>query len=173
MRERSSLRSQRSQGARAPMADFGVAPAHPEILLPLGGKHILSPKPPDTFRKIIEFSKCKWLTIILPCLLFSAPVPSAAQHIVMSFDAPGPESRGLAWDGQYLYCADAELDSIFKIHPATGQILHSIPFDLEYTYGSGITWSGDGALWVTRFQYFYKLHAESGAEMANFHCPGS
>jgi len=29
------------------MADFGALPAHTEILLPLGGKHILSPKPPD------------------------------------------------------------------------------------------------------------------------------
>jgi hypothetical protein len=29
------------------MADFGAPPVHTEILLPLGGKHILSPKPPD------------------------------------------------------------------------------------------------------------------------------
>jgi hypothetical protein len=35
------------QGAVAPMADFDALPAHTEILLPLGGKHILSPKPPD------------------------------------------------------------------------------------------------------------------------------
>ena len=35
------------QGAIAPMADFGAPLVHTEILLPLGGKHILSPKPPD------------------------------------------------------------------------------------------------------------------------------
>jgi len=29
------------------MADFDAPPAHTEILLPLGGKHILSPKPLD------------------------------------------------------------------------------------------------------------------------------
>jgi hypothetical protein len=29
------------------MADLGAPPVHTEILLPLGGKHILSPKPPD------------------------------------------------------------------------------------------------------------------------------
>ena len=29
-------------------------------LLPLGGKHILSPEPPDTFRKIAGFPKCKF-----------------------------------------------------------------------------------------------------------------
>jgi hypothetical protein len=49
--ELSSLRSQRSQGALAPMADVDAPPAHINILLPLGGKHILSPKLPDTSRK--------------------------------------------------------------------------------------------------------------------------
>ena len=33
------------------MADFDAPPAHIEILLPLGGKYILSPKTPDTSRK--------------------------------------------------------------------------------------------------------------------------
>ena len=31
------------------MADFGAPPSHTEILLPLGGKHILSPKLPDGY----------------------------------------------------------------------------------------------------------------------------
>ena len=35
------------QGTHVPMADFGVALALTEILLPLGEKHILSPNPPD------------------------------------------------------------------------------------------------------------------------------
>jgi len=39
------------------MADFGVPPDHTEILLPLGGKHILSPKPPDDYLGIIEFPR--------------------------------------------------------------------------------------------------------------------
>ena len=48
------------QGALAPMADFGAPPAHTEILLPLGRKHILSPKPPDEpSRKTRDGSKQK------------------------------------------------------------------------------------------------------------------
>ena len=30
----------------------------------------------------------------------------------------------------------------------------------------------DAALWATHWQYFYKLNAQTGEEMSNFHCPG-
>ena len=43
--------------AIAPMADFGAPLTHTEILLPLGGKHILSPKPPDGRLEIVEFPR--------------------------------------------------------------------------------------------------------------------
>ena len=110
--------------------------------------------------------------ILLFSLLIILPISSFAQHILKELDAPGPESRGLAWDGQYLWCADALKDSIFKIDPASGQVIHAIHFDLNSSYGGGITWSGDGAIWVTRVQYFYKLDATTGQELTNFHCPG-
>jgi len=37
------------------IADFGALPAHTEILLPLGGKHILSPKPLMPVSELVEF----------------------------------------------------------------------------------------------------------------------
>ncbi|MFQ6092074.1 MAG: hypothetical protein ACE5OR_05235 [bacterium] len=110
--------------------------------------------------------------LVISFLVTVPPVPATAQHIVKEFDVPGPESRGLAWDGTYLWCADAGEDSIFKIDPASGQVTHTIFFDLNPAYGGGITWSGDGALWVTRVQYFYKLNANTGQQVTNFHCPG-
>jgi DNA-binding beta-propeller fold protein YncE len=113
-----------------------------------------------------------WLRIFFIGLLISIPVHSGAQHIVQEFNAPGTESRGLAWDGQYLWCADAAKDSIYKIDPTTGQVIHSIYFDLDFTYGGGIVWSDDAALWVTRWQYFRKLDPSTGQEITNFHCPG-
>ncbi|UCE17143.1 MAG: hypothetical protein JSV84_09565 [Gemmatimonadota bacterium] len=100
------------------------------------------------------------------------PAISPAQYVVKEFSAPGPEARGLAWDGNYLWCVDADKDAIFRIDPASGDIVHSIPFDTPDTYGGGITWSGDGALWVSRLQYFYKLDTTTGRELAEFHCPG-
>lgn len=119
-------------------------------------------------------TRWQWLLSVF-LLIPLIPISVRAQDIVKEFDAPGPESRGLAWDGTYLWCADAELDSIFKIDPATGQEIHAIPFvrNFEFSRGGGITWSGEDALWVTHRQYFYKLNSTNGQETANFHCPGS
>lgn len=100
------------------------------------------------------------------------PISIIAQNIVGVFEAPGPESRGLAWDGQNLWCADADKDAIFKLEPTSGEVLEALAFDVPGTYGGGIAWSGDGALWVTRWQYFHKIHATTGQEIADFHCPG-
>jgi outer membrane protein assembly factor BamB len=114
----------------------------------------------------------KWHTILLAPFLVTLPISLTAQHIVREFDAPGPESRDLAWDGQHLWCADALKDSIYQIDPASGHVLHTIPFDFSTTSGGGITWGGDGTVWVTRTQYFYKLNASTGQPLTNFHCPG-
>ena len=113
-----------------------------------------------------------WPRIIVVIALTAVAVSAAAQDIVNQFGAPGFDSRGLAWDGQYLWCADAAKDSLFQIDPASGHVVHAIFFDLNGAYGGGITWGGDAALWETRVQYFYKLNASDGQELANFHCPG-
>lgn len=110
--------------------------------------------------------------ILLISFFLLSPVISAAQFVVREFDAPGPEARGMAWDGEYLWCADADRGAIFKIDPESGNVVHSIPFGVPDTYGGGITWSEDGALWVSRLQYFHKLDATTGQELAEFHCPG-
>ena len=110
--------------------------------------------------------------IIMISGIIMIPVMTSAQYVVKEFDAPGSEARGLAWDGEYLWCADADEGAIFKIDPVSGNRVHSIPFDVPTTYGGGITWSGDGALWISRLQYFHKLDPETGQEIDEFHCPG-
>ena len=110
--------------------------------------------------------------ILLSSLFIVLPVSSFAQKVLKEFNAPGTSARGMAWDGQYLWCADAAKDSIFKIDPATEQVVHAIYFAFNASYGGGITWGGDEALWVTRVQYFYKLDANTGQQLTNFHCPG-
>ena len=114
----------------------------------------------------------KLLLVSLVTFFGLMPIWVIAQHIVKEFEAPGPESRGLAWDGQNLWCADADKDAIFKIDPTSGEVLDAIPCDVPSTYGGGITWSGDGAIWVTRGQYFHKMNATTGRELVDFHCPG-
>ena len=105
-------------------------------------------------------------------VIIMIPAMTSAQYIVKEFDAPGSEARGLAWDGEYLWCADADEGAIFKIDPVSGNTVHSIHFDVPEIYGGGITWSGDDALWVSRLQYFYELDATTGQAIAEFHCPG-
>ena len=123
-----------------------------------------------------SFLPIRKLSPLLPLfLLFSIiPTSGATQSIVKVFDTPGPEPRGLAWDGTYLWCADAQEDSIFKIDPVSGQVVHTLSFsrNFDFSRGGGITWSGDDALWATRSTYFYKIDATTGEEITNFHCPG-
>ena len=114
--------------------------------------------------------KSLWIQLIFVVITISASLES--QEIIREFDAPGSESRGLAWDGQYVWCADLAADSIFKIDPISGQVLHTIFFDFNSALGGGIAWSSDEALWVTRERYIYKLDPATGSEMTNFHCPG-
>lgn len=110
--------------------------------------------------------------VLLMFLFIFVAGTSQAQFVVREFDSPGPDPRGLTWDGQYLWCADFNLDSLFRIDVITGQVVHTIPFVFDYTYGGGIAWDDTGAIWVTKRQYVYKLDPETGQEQSNFHCPG-
>ena len=114
----------------------------------------------------------RWQLIVFLFILLTLPVTTMAQFVVKELNAPGTEPRGVAWDGQYLWCADLAKDSLYKIDPSSGQILHIIPFDFDLTYGGGTTCDGDSAIWVTMRNYFYKLDAQTGQELANVHCPG-
>jgi hypothetical protein len=105
-------------------------------------------------------------------LLFLTPVLAAAQQIVQEFPAPGPEARGLAWDGEYLWCADAALDSIYQIDPGTGRTVHAIAFNFLNDFGGGLTWGKGQFLWVTRYTYFHKVDPSTGRLISQFDAPG-
>ena len=108
---------------------------------------------------------------VLTLVFLLSPHTTFGQGILKEIDAPGPNARGLAWDGQYLWCADAVKDSIFKIDPTTGQVMHSIFFDVNATFGGGLTWNGDGTLWTNRMWYFHKLDALTGDSLTAFYNP--
>jgi hypothetical protein len=104
-------------------------------------------------------------------LLIGIVAPVTGQAVVRSFEAPGPESRGLAWDGQFLWCVDAEVDSIFKIDPADGTILTAHYFYVNYGYG-GLTWGQNGTLWLANGSTIYRISSETGQIEYNMSCPG-
>ena len=98
-----------------------------------------------------------------------------SQWILKEFQAPGPESRGLAWDGQALWCADASHSKVYQLSPDDGHILFSFNYSMDNQYG-GLGWSADGYLWVTDFRegtsWFDKVNPTSGELVSSFHCPG-
>ena len=115
--------------------------------------------------------KRNWLMLLM-CLFTILPLASQAQFVVKEFDAPGSEPRGLAWDGQYLWCADCIDDSVFQMDPASGQVVHTTYFDFNTSNGGGVAWDSEATLWVTTGAYFYGLDAETGDTLKYFHCPG-
>ena len=102
-------------------------------------------------------------------LTFVHPVNS--QVVVQEFPSPAGEPRGLAWGRRHLWCADSEVDSIYKLDPVNGEVRSSFYFSLSSSYG-GLTWSQDDNLWIATGSYVYKVNPTTGEELASFHCPG-
>ena len=115
-----------------------------------------------------------WRRIVLLFVFFhlATSLPAFSQKIVNQFAAPGDRSRGLAWDGTYLWCADEIDKKIYKLNPSTGEVISSISFTVQYDKG-GLTWSSDGNIWIANGLHAYKLHPNTGDTMATFQCPGS
>jgi len=105
-----------------------------------------------------------FVSIVLSSLLYS-------QQIINTFDAPGPDARGLAWDGSYLWLADSRTDSIYRINPDDGSILSSIYFDIYEDYG-GLAWDEDTSLWLANKDSIFNLNPETGVIIKSFFRPG-
>lgn len=108
------------------------------------------------------------LLVWLMCLTFARS--TQAQGIIDSLPSPGREPRGLAWDGEYLWCADAGTDSVYKLDISNGTVISSFPFSIESNYG-GITWSDDNNMWIANGSYIYKVNPANGDVLYSFSCP--
>jgi hypothetical protein len=107
--------------------------------------------------------------LLLACFSFSQFV--GAQSIVNSFPAPGTNARGLAWDGNYLWCADASDNKVYKLNASNGSILSSFSFNISSNYG-GLTWSVTDKIWIGNGLYVYQVNPTTGGTVSSFHCPG-
>ena len=91
--------------------------------------------------------------------------------IVDSFSSPTYPTE-LAWDGEYLWVAENDLDKIHKIDPSTGAVIYS--FDAPGDEPSGLTWDGLylwSADWIK--DKIYKINSSTGAVIYSFDSPGS
>jgi DNA-binding beta-propeller fold protein YncE len=107
--------------------------------------------------------------ILLVCVAYAGS--TQAQEAIGSFPSPGEEPRGLAWDGEYLWCADAGTDSVYKLDISDGTVISSfwLPINLEY---GGITWGSDTTIWVADGSMIYEVNPTNGAVISSFSCPG-
>lgn len=111
---------------------------------------------------------CIWVVAI--CVVVGFAQFGWSQAVVDSFPAPGSQTRGLAWDGSFLWNADAG-DTVYRIDPAGGTELLSFYFPIDSAFG-GITWSSDGKLWIANGGYIYKVDPATGEVVYSFPCPG-
>ena len=80
--------------------------------------------------------------------------------MVSSFDSPGEDPTGLAWDGQYLWNADAAWPEpmIYKLDPSDGHVVSN--FSSPGKAPKGLAWDGQ-YLWnadsTSENEKIYKL----------------
>lgn len=86
--------------------------------------------------------------------------------------SPGPLPTGLTWDGQYLWCADCYTFFIYKLDPATGSIIDSIPCPGTGNSCEGLAWMND-TLWNTNFvnNFIWELDPATGDVWDKFPAP--
>ncbi len=111
------------------------------------------------------------VVILAGLLNFLFSISVFSQTILNSFPSPGPEPRGLAWDGSFLWCAEYSTGKIYKLDPLTGGELGMFSFLLQSDFG-GITWGSDDQIWVANGSYVYEVDPTSGDTLSSFHCPG-
>jgi hypothetical protein len=68
--------------------------------------------------------KRSFLCILSIIFLFSL-AQARVGEVIKVIKTPGPNPTGLAFDGKHLWLADNRLDKIFKIDPASGQVIKS------------------------------------------------
>lgn len=117
--------------------------------------------------------------IVLSVLFISAvlfcPDTVFGQEILKQFETPSLDARGLAWDGQHLWCSDVFSQKVYQLDPNNGNVISSFDFHIEYQFG-GLAWGADGHLWLTDYRnqsWFFKIDPATGAIVSSFHCPGA
>ena len=110
------------------------------------------------------------VTALEPSISIS-PTSFRTLDVIGSFDSPGPDPRGLAFDGTYLWNSDATNDKIYKLD-TLGNIIDS--FDAPGSAPTGLAFDGT-FLWNANCwsaDKIYQLDA-SGNIIDSFDAPGS
>jgi VWFA-related protein len=97
--------------------------------------------------------------------------PTQSLTIVDSLQTPGPDPTGLAWDGNRLWYADGESESILQLD-ASGNTLSRMA--VSGGKALGLLWMSPGYMFQSapRQRKYYKLDVQTGAVLSSFESPG-
>lgn len=91
--------------------------------------------------------------------------------VVSTFDAPGLNPRGLAFDGTNLWNADRDSDTIYELNPADGSVISS--FASPGSDPNGLTFDGTNLWNADRVDLtIYELDT-AGNQVSSFASPGT
>jgi len=96
-------------------------------------------------------------------------------NLLDSFPAPNTTATGMCYDGQYLWCANGGSPlRIYRLDPATGNIVDSIPGPGGGSSCEGLAWMND-TLWNTNWSdnIVWRLNPVNGSIFGQFAAPGS
>ena len=101
----------------------------------------------------------------------SQPIKTQSTLTIVSSLPSPPFPTDLAWDGEYLWVAENDLDKIYQINSSTGVVIHS--FNAPGSEPSGLTWDGL-YLWCADWNnnIIYQINSSTGAVVYSFNSPG-
>ena len=103
----------------------------------------------------------KIIFLALFIVIFSAICFARVGDVLKTFKTPGPLPTGLAYDGKYLWLADAHTDKIYKINPQNGDVVSS--FESPGYHPEGLAWDGTHLWHVDAVEkYLYRIDPANG-----------
>ena len=124
--------------------------------------------------KLRQVNRYLFLTVSLSCFIALTPAHGDAPgDIVLSFGSPGSGPTGLTFGDGYLWCADEDTNTIYKLDTGTGSVVSS--FSAPSSCPRGLAWDDDGYLWCADScsDSIYKIDPSSGSVVHYFSSPGS
>ena len=82
-----------------------------------------------------KFTRNKFIMIILFVLSFNILAQKGNYEIINIIPSPTPDTRDLAYDGEYLWTGASLSNLLFKLSPVDGSIIKTIPTTIVKPYG--------------------------------------
>jgi DNA-binding beta-propeller fold protein YncE len=119
--------------------------------------------------------------LVLPFFIITFCLWAGPGDITKQIAAPSPCATGMAFDGEAFWTADRDTDKLYRIDPASGQVLASM--DAPGYFCTGMAWDGR-TLWVADMDFtntstesysgkIYQMDVKTGRTLKVINAPAS